>query len=144
MSVRDDFQKRLRHLPTGPDCREMSGNVGKCVGKCREMSGNVGKCWEMSGNVGDASGGGPVKATISPKVVLPPYARVVPALALFQVFCFLAHESDGLHTHGGVHDLCWLPILPSRHVARGSTFPRNATAGPVLKTRTPSGVLPIS
>ena len=53
MSVRDNFQKRLRHLPTGPDSREMSGNVGN-------MSGNVGKCREMSGNVGDASGGGPI------------------------------------------------------------------------------------
>jgi len=33
-----------------------------------------------------------VKAKISPKAVPPPYARVVPALALFQVFRFLAHE----------------------------------------------------
>ena len=49
--VIDDFQKRLRHLPTGPDSREMSGIVGKCremSGTCREMSGNVGKCREMS------------------------------------------------------------------------------------------------
>ena len=52
--VIDDFQKRLRRLPTGPDSREKSGIVGKCR--------------EMSGNVGDASGGGPPRVGNTPKL----------------------------------------------------------------------------